>query len=279
MKNGAPTVRMGYVIVAFVVLVAGGMAFVFGRPHTSPEPAVATPATAAQQSAAAPRASAGLACIQDALGGVYAFARVASLRILGTTTPVASTGLRPVSNKREIRIVFPDRYQRLDVQTGMPEGRAPLTSLIGFNGDVLLSQPRDPDASAAMKSARLDFVREVLMRLPRELPGVRLSQRTTGYRADGGREWLTIDAYAQESVAATLLADPASCLPVAVQYRSSTGLLASRVELSDYRAFDGIRFPTVLRTAKNGQPWIEEHDSDVQVNAPQGDKYFASGER
>ena len=271
--------RIGYVIVPSVVLVVLGMAFVFGRRHTSPEPATATPAARGQQGAVGPHASAALACIQDALGGVRAFGVVASLGVIGNTTPVASTGLRPVSNKREIRIVFPDRYQRLDTQTGMPEGRAPLTSLIGFDRDVLLSQPRDPDSGAAMRSARLDFVREVLMRLPRELPGVRLSQRTTGYRADGGPEWLTIDAYAQETVAATLLADPATCVPVAVQYRSSTGLLASRVELSDYRPFGGIRFPTVLRTARNGQPWIEEHDSDVQVNPPRADTYFASGER
>jgi hypothetical protein len=161
----------------------------------------------------------------------------------------------------------------------MPEGQAPLTSQIGFDGRVLLSQPRDPDEAAAMRSARADFVREVLMRLPRELPDVRLSQRTVHDDADGGHDRLAIDGYGRDGLEATLLADPETCVPVALQYRSSTGLLASRVDLYDYRRFGGIRFPTMLRTVRNGQPWIEEHDTDVQVNAPQADRYFASGER
>jgi hypothetical protein len=187
--------------------------------------------------------------------------------------------LRPVPNKREIRIVLPDRYQRLDVQTGLPEGRVPLTSLVGFNGRVLLSQPREPDEDVAMRSARLDFVHEMLMRLPRQLADVHLSQRTIRDAAGDGQERLAIDAYGRDGLEGTLLVDPGTCVPIALQYRSSTGMLTSRVDLSDYRAFGGIRFPTVLKTARNGQPWIEEHDSDVQLNAAQADTYFASTER
>lgn len=221
----------------------------------------------------------GLTCIQDALGGARAFAGVSSLRVFGETKPVATTGLRPVSNKREIRIVFPDAYQRFDVQSGVPRDWVPLTSLVGFNGRVLLSQPREPDAAAGIRSARLDFVREVLMRLPRALPDVHLSERTIHDDADGGHDRLGIDGYGRDGLEATLLADRETCVPVALEYKSSTGRLASRVDLSEYRAFGGIRIPTVLKTSRNGEPWIEEHDSDVQLNAADADKYFANGER
>jgi hypothetical protein len=119
----------------------------------------------------------------------------------------------------------------------------------------------------------------MLMRLPRESADVHLVQRTIRDTADGGQERLAIDAYGHDGLEATLLADQKTCIPVALQYRSGNGRLASRVELADYRSFGGIQFPTVLRTARNGEPWIEEHDSDVQLNAADADKYFASGER
>ena len=151
--------RVTYAILLVVVLVVGGLALMFSRTARLPVLSIGTRPTSAQESAAATRAPEGLACIQDALGGVRAFASVSSLRIIGETKPVATTGLRPVSNKREIRIVFPDRYQRLDVQTGVPRDWVPLTSLVGFNGRVLLSQPREPDTGAGMRSARLVFVR------------------------------------------------------------------------------------------------------------------------
>lgn len=245
------------------------------EPITSPAPPPPSTASRLRRPAPAGRpATEGLACIQNALGGARAFADVSSLRIVGTTKPIAATGLRPVSNNREIRVAFPDRYHRFDVQTGMPPGQAPLTSLVGFSGRVLLSQPRDPDDTIAMQSARQDFVREMLMRLPRELPDVRLSQRMI---RDAQQERLAIDAIGPDGLDATLLVERDTCIPIALQYQSSTGLLTSRVDLSGYRGFGGIRFPTVLRTARNGQAWIEEHDSDVEVNVPHAD--FASGER
>jgi hypothetical protein len=91
---------------------------------------------------------------------------------------------------------------------------------------------------------------------------------------DAEQDRLAIDASGPEGLAATLLADPKTCVPIAVQDRSSTGLLTSRIELSEYRQYGGIRFPTVLKTARNGQPWIEEHDSDIQLNASQADNHF-----
>lgn len=270
--------RGTYVTLLCVVLVVGALAFVFGRTAILPVLSVGTVSSSSPQSGGTTRAPAGLACIQDALGGVSAFAGVSSLRVIGNTKPFATSGLRPVPNKREIRIVLPNRYQRLDVQTGMPRDQVPLTSLVGFNEGVLLSQPREPDAAAAMRSARLDFVREILMRLPRELADVHLAQRTIRDDTDG-EERLAIDAYGRDGLEATLLADPKTCLPLALQYRTGTGRLTARVDLSDYRLFGGIRFPTVLTTARNGEPWIEERDSDIQLNAPDADTYFASGER
>lgn len=86
--------RVTYVILPCVVLVVVGLAFVFGRKPTRPVPSMRTPATSAPESAPATRAPAGLACIQDALGGVKAFAAVSSLRIIGNTKPVETTGRR-----------------------------------------------------------------------------------------------------------------------------------------------------------------------------------------
>jgi hypothetical protein len=275
MKNGAPTVRMGYVIVAFVVLVAGGMAFVFGRPHTSPEPAVATPATAAQQSAAAPHASAGLACIQNALGGTRELASLSSVRFIGNTKPRATTRYRPYATRIEIGIVFPDRFKLQTLQTDAPSGLQSLSAIVGFNGDVLLANPRVPDFAVpkVMPRARQEFVRQILMRLPRELAGVRLSQRLA---RDAGRERLAIDAFSPGLVA-TLLADVQTCMPIALQYTTvsmAEGLDTYRVDLSEYRRFGGIRFPTLLRKAKNGEAWEDEYDASVEVNASFADRYF-----
>ena len=281
--------RAVYVIPLCGLVLVAGLVFAFSRSPTLPVPSGTTlltsaappapsppPPRSAQERAPATRATAGLACIQNALGGVRAFAGVSSVRIIGNTKPVASAGMRPVSNNREIRVIFPDRYQRLDVQTGMPPGQAPLTALVGFNGRVLLSQPREPDAAAGMRSAGLEFVREIFMRLPREFADVHLSQRMM---SDAAQERLAIDASGPDGVDATLLVDARTCVPVALEYKYRTGLLTVRVDLSEYRRFGGIRFPTVLRTARNGEPWVEEYDSEVHVNAPHADEYFARGGR
>jgi hypothetical protein len=61
-------------------------------------------------------------------------------------------------------------------------------------------------------------------------------------------------------------------MPVALEYHQTSSTKAGssdtyRVELSEFRRFGGILFPTVLKTAKNGAPWEEEYDSEIQVNA------------
>jgi hypothetical protein len=218
-----------------------------------------------------------LACIQDALGGARAFGGVSSVRIIGTTKPTAPlTGPHPLPGKREIGVVFPDRYKQQNGPLDTLPGQASPAITVGFNGNVLLGSPKPPDevARGLLPIVRQGFVREILMRLPRELPEVNLSQRVT---RDAGQERLAIDASGSTGLVATLLADSQTCLPVALQYAKAAiraGSDTYRIDLSAYRRFGGILFPTVLRTTRNGQPWQDEYDSDIQVNVPFDDAYF-----
>jgi len=275
--------------ISLCLLVGVVVVFAFGRRlFVSSAPGGVTSALAlpsrpphrqAQEGASATPATASVACIQEALGGVKVFASVSSLRIVGNTKVTAtSTGFRPVANKREIGVVFPDRYKQSSVQTDAAPGAAPLTMVSGFKGNELLTiSARLPDDAVPklMHAARQGFVQQMLMRLPRELADVRLSQRTT---VDAGQERLAIDAFGPDDLAATLLVDPRTCSPVALQYTapSPTGPAKYRVDLSAYRRFGGILFPTLLRTTKDGEPYDEEYDSEIQVNAMLDDEYFRS---
>jgi hypothetical protein len=155
--------------------------------------------------------------------------------------------------------VFPDRYKRSD----LPSAPASISvgSIIGFDRDTILSNPRLPDTDVAKRSARLDLSRQMLMRLPREMAGFHLSDRTM---ADGGEERLAIEVSGEGGYRATLLADRNTCVPFAVQYQ--VGLLRLRVELSDYRTYGGIRFPGRLTTLREGAPFAEEQVSNIDVN-------------
>ena len=264
-----------------------GLVLAFGRSPTLPVPPPITQSTSksvppppplrGQESTSATPATAGLACIQNALGGVRAFAGVSSLRISGSTKPTAPpTGPHPLASKREIGVVFPDRYRQQNGPPDMLPGQASSAMTVGFNRNVLLGSPKPPDevAPQVMRVVRRGFVQEILMRLPRELPDVRLSQRAT---RDAEQERLAIDAFGPTGLDATLLADPQTCLPVALQYTKAAVKAGSdtyRIDLSAYRQFGGILFPTVLRTTRNGQPWQDEYVSDIQVNAPFDDAYF-----
>jgi hypothetical protein len=245
----------------------------------SPSPLSLPPPRQPQEVASAIPATGGLACIQNALGGVQVFAGVTSLRIVGRTKVTATTtGFRPVPDAREIGVVFPDRYRYSSEETGVAPGRPALTTLSGFNGNELLSglmTPRPPDKNIPkmMLDVRRRFVQQVMMRLPRELADVRLSQRTT---LDAAQERLAIDAFDPDDLVATLLADPRTCIPIALQFTapSPTGLATYRVDLSQYRRFERILIPTVLKVTKDGEPWEEEYDSEIEVNAPLSDQYF-----
>jgi hypothetical protein len=59
---------------------------------------------------------------------------------------------------------------------------------------------------------------------------------------------------------------------VALQYTAFGSV--TRVELSDYRVFGGVRFPTALATSVNGQPFAEERVSAVELNSADAYTYF-----
>ena len=221
-----------------------------------------------------------LTCIQNALGGVSAFAAVTSLRTIATTKVTVISGPRPIAVKREISVQFPDRFKLAEVQTNPPRGSAGLTLVRGFNGNVPLSDlPPPPDEAVPTvgPGTRRLFVEEVLMRLPRELPNVRLSQRTI---QDAGQERIAITASGLPGLDATLFAVPGTCMPVAIQYNRTSpfaGRVTQRVALSQFRRFNGILFPTVLRTTQNGEPWADEYVSEVLVNKPFDEGHFRAG--
>lgn len=211
----------------------------------------------------------GLTCIQNALGGTRAIAAVSSLWIVADTKPVATSGMRPIPGTREINVVFPDRYKNAHV--GRPPGvttGATLSSIVGFDGDTILSVPRAPDARS---SARLRFMREMLMLLPRASAGVTLSQRVV---QDEGQERLAIDASGPDDFQATLLADSRTCVPVSLHY-ALTPQSPVRIDISDYRSFGGIRFPTELTISRRGVPTEQERISRVEVNTPDAARAFA----
>jgi hypothetical protein len=177
---------------------------------------------------------------------------------------------------REIRVVFPDKYERIDVGRSPKFPDAALSSTVGINGRRILSAPRSPDSDRAMRSARWDFARQMWMRLPRSLAGVQVSRRVI---REGNRQRLALDLTGADGFHATLLADAVSCVPVALEYPTTTQphSTTTRVDLAEYREFGGIRFPTVLTTSDGGQPWVVEHVSQVEVNAPNSRQYFAPG--
>lgn len=238
-------------------------------------PSVARPGMLAGQRPASADATEALTCIQRALGGTAAFAAVSSLYIVGTTRPLQDSGMRPVPGAREISVVFPDRYRRADRGQPLKAGEGGMSSTVGFDRDMILSNPRHWEPKRAEVSARQDFARQMLMRLPRTSSGVRLSQHVV---TDSGRERLAVEAFGPDGYRATLLADRGSCEPIALQFVVVTGTVknAWRVDLSEYRAFGGIKFPTLLRESIDGLPSREERVTSVEVNTPTAAKGFAA---
>ncbi|MEO8484390.1 MAG: hypothetical protein ABI634_19440 [Acidobacteriota bacterium] len=218
----------------------------------------------------------GLACIQEALGGVRAFANVSSLRFFGETKPAVSAGPRSLPGTREIRVVFPDSYKRIDLGQVPGVAGATLGSTIGFDHSLMLSAPRSPDLAQSMRSARLDFARQMWPRFPRSAAGVTVSPRVI---REGSRERVALDLAGSDGFQATLLADAVSCVPMALEYSTTTQRPSTmtRVDLSEYREFGGIRFPTVLATSTDGHATVVEHVSRIELNAPDSRQYFAAG--
>lgn len=240
-----------------------------------PSALMATSAISAHQNPPTSDGTPALPCIQNALGGTAASAAVTSLHIEAEKRPLQQSGMRPLAGTREINVVFPDRYRRDEVGRPIRPGDGEIRSVEGFNKGVLLSTFAHPDPKLGEVLARQDFNRQMLMRLPRQAAGVRLSQRMT---TDSGQERIAIEASGTAGLEATLLADRATCVPVALLYTMvrRTGRVAARIDLSGYRLFGGIRFPTVLRTSHEGEPYQEERVTLVEVNSPAAARAFSS---
>jgi hypothetical protein len=150
-----------------------------------------------------------------------------------------------------------------------------LSSFIGFSKGVILSRPGHPDPKRAEVLARHSFAREMLMRLPRQLEGVTLTRSVVN---DSGRERLAIEALAAGGLRATLLVDNRTCVPIALQFDTVRGFVSglARIDLSEYRPFGGIRFPTLLRTSVAGQPQEEERVTSIEVNTPTAARAFVA---
>jgi len=203
-----------------------------------------------------------IGCVQNALGGSEAFARVSSLRIKSDSKPSASTGIRPLPGTRELTVIFPDRYARVDKGISRStRNPGTLSTVIGFDGDVLLSQPGVPDRREAMQLAREDFARQMLMRFPRVLSGGTLWHRG---KREAGMDRAMIDARGPDGTWATLSVNPETCIPMSLTFK--TGQITWDVSLSAYRSFGGIKFPTVLLTSKGGIPHSEESVSAIELN-------------
>ncbi len=250
------------------VMTRGVVAAAVGATFAAFGPVAMAPRSVLRASAADPGPPA-LACIQQALGGEAAFAQVKSLHIVSHRKPMATTGMRTLKGSREIWLVLPDRYKRHDVGT-IPDGSgATLASTTGFDRDTILNRPGQRDAETNRRVAREEFVLEMLMRLPRELAGVTFSSHPI---QDAGRARLALEAIGPDSFRATIVADSQTCVPMAVLYK--IGVSAARMDLSAYRTFGGIRFPTVLRMLRNRMPVEEENVSAIEVNAPTTEKAF-----
>jgi hypothetical protein len=129
------------------------------------------------------------------------------------------------------------------------------------------------DSKVSLVRARQDFERQMLMRFPRQLPGMRLRQRVV---SDAGQQRLAIESVGIDSSRATLLIDRRTCVPIALQYTNLRSGSIARVDLSGYRSFGSVRFPTVLTTSIGGLPYTEERVSAVELNAPDAEAYFAA---
>ena len=243
-----------------------------GLPSTTQTPPRPSPSGSVQRLYRLLLRTAALRCIQNALGGTNEVAALSSVRFVGKTKPTATTRPRPYATRIEIGTVFPDRFK---LQTAQTDGLQSLRSMVGFNGEVLLANPRVPDVAVpkVMPKARQEFVRQMLMRLPGSWPA---SAFPSAWCATPVRSDSPLTRSVRPLSPLFWRTSTRACL----SHFSTTKV--SMAEGSDtvprrsleYRRFGGIRFPTLLRQAKNGAAWEDEYDVNVEVNASFDDRYF-----
>jgi hypothetical protein len=246
-----------------------------------------------------------VACVQTALGGTRAIAAVKSLRMTSTIRPPLGGRGDVQPGQYVVSFAFPDRYKEVEASYLVePDGtRRPLpTSTWGLNGTQSLgSMDGRPSPAPAWELivARRNFAHltlALLVRVP-AITGARLTLGKT-IAADDGKAVLTIQMNGKDDLNGTLEIDAATCQPRALQWtrpatigdalsesRSQarpkppiTAVIAAaagappagtrtvRVTLSDYRAFDGIRFRTTWRRATDGVPDAEQRVTSIEIN-------------
>jgi hypothetical protein len=254
-----------------------------------------------------------VACVQNALGGTRAIAEVKSLRMTMTTQPPPGSH-GGVHGQHEIALAFPDRYKDVETSYFVaPDGsRYPLpTTTWGVDGAQSLSRVdgRPSPATAGERLvAQADFARRALAMLVRvpATSGARLS-RGQATASNDGTAAFAIQMNGRDDLNGTLEIDAATCQPRTLQWTRKatigdamrearsrpgpkppaaqvmaaaaaappTGTRTVRVTLSDYRSFDGIRFPTTWQQSIEGAPVDEQHVTSIEVNPTFGAETFA----
>jgi hypothetical protein len=249
--------------------------------------------------------------VQNALGGARAIAEVKSLRLIMTAQP--PPGSRSgVHGQHEIVLAFPDRYK--DVETSYlaaaDGSRYPLPATTwGVNGAQSLSGMDGRAFGAAAQTrvvavAQANFARLTLALLVR-VPAISDARLSLGQAtaSNDGTTAFAIQMNGRADLNGTLEIDAATCRPRALQWtrkatigdamreaRSQpgpaaqamsaavaappTGTRTVRITLSDYRTFDGIRFPTTWQQSIDGAPVDEQHVTTTEVNPPFGAETF-----
>jgi hypothetical protein len=254
-----------------------------------------------------------VACVQTALGGASTIAAVKRLRITSTVQPPPGHGgAQP--GQHEISVAFPDRYKQVEASyfVGPDGSRHPLPiSTWGLNGAQSLGSldgRPSPAPARELVVARRNFAHLTLALLVR-IPPISGARLTLGKAtaSDDGRAMLTIQMNGKDDLNGALEIDAATCQPIALQWtrpatigdamRESraqpgptppiaaiigaasaappTGTRTERLTLSDYRAFDGIRFPTTWRRTVEDVPVDEQHVTAIEINPTFSPQTFA----
>ena len=234
-----------------------------------------------------------LSCARGAIGG-DAVTHVRSLLIRKVRNPAAGAkgGLRA---EEHLAIALPDRY-REEVRSDLPNYS--LISIRGFKGDVPFERSTVNGESSshavrpeALKAAKQQFARELLVWLIRDSPAFPLQWALAdsnkvptdrpSKRVPANR--LALGATGPEGFNATLLLDAITCHPVALTYErratiadfraeQANGISVvgdtrlERLDLSDYRSFGGVMFPTRIKMSIGPRAISDERVTEIEVN-------------
>ena len=243
-----------------------------GLPSTTQTPPRPSPSGSVQKAVPPTPATAALRCIQNALGGTNEVAALSSVRFVGKTKPTATTRPLTVRHSDRNRHGVPGPVQtsdRADRWIAVPEehGRVQRRGAPGKPESARCRRSQgDAEGAAGICQADADAAASgVGRRPPFPARGARRRSGATHH-----------PAFSPALVATLWRTSTRACLSHFSTRKSPwrKARTLSGVDLSEYRRFGGIRFPTLLRQAKNGPAWEDEYDVNVEVNASFDDRYF-----